>query len=385
MIIRWSRVILEGTIMKRAIVYVTTLFILALVACSAEVGTVEVQQLVEATATLVPPTNTPNPPTATPVTPTLNPLSDVLTQQALTAQATTPSPTDSSESPHIETDSIDFEGRLRKHIVFLPNNYTGTTNFPLVIYLHSYGWTARRGMNYTSLNQVADTYDFIVVYPSASTNWNSGIGESPVWRTPDVNDVGYINALIDTLSNNYSIDLERIYATGYSNGGFMAFKLACQLSHRIAAIASVSGVMSTNVAANCNPLRTMPVLQIHGSDDEWVPINGTTKWQSVDQTLTYWIDFNNCVKADTAILQDTDSTDGSTVEKISYTNCTDNSNVIQYEVINGGHTWPGAGNPGYPAGRTNQDFDAGVEIWNFFKDYKLILASIESNENDGSP
>ena len=142
--------------MKRAIVFVTTSFILALVACSAEEGTVGMQQLVEATATLVPPTSTPIPPTDTPIPPTLITPSDVLTQHAPTAQITTPSPTDSSEPSHIDTDSIDFEGRQRKYMVFLPKNYTGTANFPLVIYLHAYGWNARRGMYYTSMNQVAD-------------------------------------------------------------------------------------------------------------------------------------------------------------------------------------------------------------------------------------
>ncbi len=177
--------------------------------------------------------------------------------------------------------------------------------------------------------------------------------------------------MIDTLSNHYNIDLERIYACGYSNGGFMSYKLACQLSHRIAAIASVGGVISSNTAANCNPLRAMPVLHIHGTKDPWIPINGTTGCNSVDQTLNYWTDFNNCTESDTIILQDLDQTDGCTTEKISYTNCRYNSNVIYYKVINGGHTWPGADPPGYPAGNTNQDFNASVEIWNFFKDHQL--------------
>ena len=272
----------------------------------------------------------------------------------------------------IQTDSFEFEGRLRNYMVYLPNNYTGSTNFPLVIYLHCYGWTAQQGMNYTMLNQVADASDFIVVYPSAIPNWNSGIGDNPSWPTPNVDDVGFINALIDTMSNNYSIDLERVYACGYSNGGVMSYKLACQLSHRIAAIASVGGVISTSTAESCNPVRTVPILQIHGTSDPWVPINGSTGWYSVDQTLSYWTSFNDCVQVDTTILPDLDPTDGCTVEKVSYTNCSDNSNVVYYKVNNGGHTWPGAGPAGYPAGNTNQDINAGVEIWNFFKNHKLV-------------
>ncbi len=272
----------------------------------------------------------------------------------------------------IQTGSFDFEGHHRNYMVYLPNNYTDTISFPLVIYLHAYGWTAQQEMNYTLLHQVADTSDFLVVYPNAIPNWNSGIGDNPSWPTPNVDDVGFINALIDTLSNNYSIDLERIYACGYSNGGFMAYKLACQLGDRIAAIASVGGVMSTGTAANCKPQRTMPVLDIHGTADYWVPINGTTGWHSVDETLSYWTNFNNCFMANTTVLPDLNPADSCTVEKISYTNCQNNSKVIYYKVIRGGHTWPGAGSPGFShEGNANDDFNANVEIWNFFKNYKL--------------
>ncbi len=103
----------------------------------------------------------------------------------------------------IQTGSISFDGRLRNYMVYLPNNYTGSINFPLVIYLHSYGSTAQWGMNYTQLNQVADASDFIVVYPSGIPNWNSVIGDNSGTQTPNVGDVGFINALIDAMSNNH--------------------------------------------------------------------------------------------------------------------------------------------------------------------------------------
>lgn len=275
----------------------------------------------------------------------------------------------------IETGSFDFEGHHRNYMVYLPNNYPGTINFPLVIYLHSYGWTAQQGMNYTLLHQVADTSGFIVVYPSAINNWNSGIGEGAGWQTPDVDDVGFINALIDTLSNHYSINLERIYACGFSNGGFMSYKLACQLSHRIAAIASVGGVISSGTADNCNPQHTMPVLQIHGTADGIVSLlYGTTDWYSVDQTLSYWTYVNGCVQVNTVLLPDLDPTDGCTVKKITYSNCSDESNVIFYKVINGGHSWPGAAADYSWAGNKTNDINAGVEILNFFNNYELVTS-----------
>ena len=183
--------------------------------------------------------------------------------------------------------SLDFDGIKRDYIIFLPKNYTGDSQFPLVIYLHSYGWTAEMGMNYTKLNEVANACDFMVAYPSGDNQWNSGVADNSSYPTSDSDDVGFINALIDTLTNDYSIDPSRIYATGYSNGGFMAYKLACQLSNRIAAIAPVGGVLSRTTATNCNPLRTIPVLHIHGTEDGWIPIEGlrSKNWLSVDETL----------------------------------------------------------------------------------------------------
>ena len=266
----------------------------------------------------------------------------------------------------------DTEGLKRNFTVFLPNNYSDTTDFPLVIYLHGYGWTVEQDMNYTRLYEVTDTTGFIIVYPSGNPYWNSGISDNPDFPVPDVDDVGFINALIDTLSEQYSIDPERVYACGISNGGFMSYKLACQLSNRIAAIASVGGVMSNSLMENCNPTRKIPILEIHGTDDWWVPVNGTDYWHSVDETLRYWTNHDKCTQIDTTALADISYNDSCTVEKIVYTNSSNNCEVIYYKVIHGGHTWPGAGKPGYShEGNANNDFNANVEILNFFKRYRL--------------
>lgn len=122
----------------------------------------------------------------------------------------------------------------------------------------------------------------------------------------------------------------------------MSYKLACQLSHRIAAIASVGGIMSTGTIEECNSQYVMPILQIHGTMDGTVPLDGTTGWFSVEETLNYWSDLNDCVQVDTVQLPDIDPTDGCTVAKISYTNCTSESKIVFFKVFHGGHSWPGA-------------------------------------------
>lgn len=269
----------------------------------------------------------------------------------------------------VENGNLEFEGEERNYMVVVPKDYVDDEEFPLIIYLHSYGWTAQKGMDYTLIHQAADTFGFLVAFPSASYNWNSGIGERGGWPTSNVDDVEFINTLIDTLSDSYNIDLERIFAAGYSNGGFMAYRLACQLSERIAAIASVGGLLSEETLAECNPSRPVPILHIHGTNDTWVPMEGGAGWQSVEQTLGYWIEFNRCENSSSINLEDLDPSDDCTVELISYSGCADDGEVVYYKIIEGGHTWPGAGSTGYPAGNTNQDINASLEILNFFMDH----------------
>jgi polyhydroxybutyrate depolymerase len=284
----------------------------------------------------------------------------------------TTDPDQDSTSDQIIKGNFDYEGVTRYYMVFFPKNFSGKTNFPLVINLHAYSFNAQMEMEYTQMNQVADTAGFIIVYPNGKNNWNSGVGDNPNYPTPNYDDVGFINALIDTLSKHYpKIDPDRIYACGFSNGGFMAYKLACQLSNRIAAVASVAGVIASNTASSCNSQHSMPVLFIHGTADNTVPLNGATGWYSVEQTLNFWNDINNCGQASRVLLPDLFPGDECTVEKTTYSDSSDECKVIFYKVINGGHSWPGAIENYSWSGRKNMDINASVEIWNFFKNYML--------------
>ncbi len=276
---------------------------------------------------------------------------------------------DDSTSDQIVTGNFDFDGQTRYYTVFLPENYSGKTSLPLVINLHAYSFTQSRQMEYTRMNLVADTSGFMVVYPGGSNNWNSGISDHPGYPTPDIDDVGFISALIDTLSNKYSnLDPDRVYACGFSNGGIMSQKLACQLSNRIAAIASVAGGMTSSTVNDCVSTRAIPVLLILGTAD------GTANedyFYTIDQILDHWKNINNCVDESSVQLPDTVPGDGCTVEKISYFNSSDEVRVLFYKVINGGHSWPGAIESEAWSGNTNMDINANVEIWNFFKNYTL--------------
>jgi polyhydroxybutyrate depolymerase len=279
----------------------------------------------------------------------------------------------------VQTGGFEFEGRMRNYLVFLPQNYDGVTKMPLVLNLHGYTLYAQQQLDYSQMNLVADTAGFVVVYPNSvtpETTWNSGIYDSPIApANPNINDVGFLSALIDTLAEHSAIDAKRIYCCGFSNGGFMSFKLACQLSNKIAAIASVAGVISYTTASGCN-CDSMPVLIINGTADGIVPYAGTTGWHSVEQTVNFWTTHNLCSESDTTSLPDTDALDGCTVERIRFTDLSGNHRVIFHKVMNGGHTWP-SGDKRYlflswgDIGKTNGDINASAEIWNFLRAYRL--------------
>jgi polyhydroxybutyrate depolymerase len=155
-----------------------------------------------------------------------------------------------------------------------------------------------------------------------------------------------------------------------SNGGFMSYQLACSLGNRIAAIASVTGSMTNTMFDNCNPIKSIPLLEIHGDADLVVPYTGSalTGAKPISQILSFWINQNNCpANPATTNVPDIVNTDSSTVTEYSYKPCNE-SEILHYKVSGGGHCWPGSATaPGL--GPTNMDIDASKEIWKFFSRY----------------
>lgn len=284
----------------------------------------------------------------------------------------------------MQTGSFEFEGRARKYEVYLPQNFQ--SNMPLVIALHGWSETIYWFKNYTLLHQFADTSGFIVVYPEGiNRSWNIGIISGPIRGVfPTVDDVGFISVLIDTLKVHYDIDLSRVYCTGFSTGGEMTYRLAIELGYRFAAVASVAGGLY-DPAENWHPIRPMSVLHIHGTKDQYsfyyhsdstFKNHSAEEW-SVKKTLDYWIERNQCSsKGDTIALPDLVTSDLSTVQKITFSECSDNTEVIHYKVIDGGHDWPGSAFSFGGEGNKNKDINANVEIWNFFQNYQNPLVNL---------
>lgn len=268
------------------------------------------------------------------------------------------------------SESISHDGMQREYIIYIPANYTGNTAFPLVLNFHGYGSNASQQMWYGDFRPIADTAEFLIVHPQGTlfngiTHWN--VGGWTIGSTTD--DVGFVEALLDSLSADYNIDSTRIYATGMSNGGFMSFLLASQLSERIAAVGSVAGSMTPETYNNSNPQHPTPIMQIHATTDNVVPYYGAIWTLAIEEVLQYWVEYNNCSTPPTiTALPDIDPNDGSTVEHIVYGDGDNYVNVEHYKVTGGGHTWPGSD---FGGEGTNYDMDASAEIWNFFSRYDI--------------
>ncbi|GAA4053582.1 hypothetical protein GCM10022409_45640 [Hymenobacter glaciei] len=234
--------------------------------------------------------------------------------------------------------SFPYDGTTRSYLVHLPSGYTAARAYPLVLNFHGLTSTGAQQQYSSGMDAVSDANGFIVVYPNGLNNsWNAGINNA------NVDDIGFVNRLLDVLAGQYSVDAQRVYATGFSMGGYFSYRLACQLSNRIAAVAPVSGLQ----LGSCAPVRSVPVLHIHGTSDPIV------SYSQVAGSLNYWRNRNGC----TAAAQTTSLPNG--VDLTVYGGCTQGAEVRHYRINGGGHSWP----------RTS--LNGSQVIWTFFNRFTL--------------
>ena len=276
--------------------------------------------------------------------------------------------------------SFSFGGQTRQYKRYVPLSYDNTKPTPLVIALHGMGDNMNNFVN-IGLQYIADTATFIVVTPQAlvdqlvqASAWNSGASAFGIQLSANVDDVGFLNALIDSVDAHYNIDKRRIYACGFSMGGFMSHRLACELNHRIAAIASVAGTIGTSLT--CSPGRAVPVCHFHGTADGTVAYTGNSFGTDAEATVQWWATNNNCSASPTVTpLPDTNPNDGYTIEHQEWTACDVSTGVEFFKVTGADHTWLGPSNDIYYT----------QEIWRFFSKHLLpqSLVSVEAPSVSG--
>jgi polyhydroxybutyrate depolymerase len=264
--------------------------------------------------------------------------------------------------------SITHDGLDREFILYVPRRYEEGHAVPLLINLHGYTSNAEEQMWYGDFRCIADDENFLIVHPEGTvydgkTHWNTG-GWTP---NSTVDDLCFIDALIEYLKQQYKIDPKRIYAAGMSNGGEMSYHLACQLSDKIAAIASVAGSMTPETFGGCAPTHPMPVMHLHGTKDSVVPYEGDKTATPIMKVLEYWANHNQCaIQPVITQIANSNNIDGSTVEHFIWKGPV--ASVEHFKIIGADHTWPGTS---IDLGGTNQDIDASKEIWKFLKQYDL--------------
>ena len=263
------------------------------------------------------------------------------------------------------TKSFSYGGVNRQYLLYVPASYQITDTVPFVVALHGLGdnMNSFKNINFKS---IADTAKFIFAIPQAlvdnlftgATAWNSGAGAFGISLNASVDDVGFLNALMDTVSAKYNIDQSRIFATGFSMGGFMSNRLACELNNRVAAIASVSGTIGGTL--NCQPGRAIPVAHFHGTADSTIAYSGGTFGNDPEELVKYWVNNNGCDT--TAIIDSIPNTknDGRTVVHYKYPNGRYNTEVEFFKVVGGTHQWLTSAN----------DITYSVEIWRFFSRFR---------------
>lgn len=254
---------------------------------------------------------------------------------------------------------IVHDGLNREYMLYVPTSYNAATPTPVMMNFHGFGGSASEYMNDADMRSLADSEIFILVYPQGScmegfSHWNPSLPSAD--NKSNVDDFGFIEAMINEISSEFNIDTKRIYACGYSNGGMFAYGLANFKSDLFAAVASVSGTMLDFNSPTSHP---MPVIHLHGTSDGVIPYNGNNDYNSAQSILDYWIDFNNTITNPTV---NSESDGGMTIEHYIYDQGDSSVSVEHYKFIGGDHVWF---NVSFQGQNTDQ------LIWNFVSRYDI--------------
>ena len=274
-------------------------------------------------------------------------------------------------TPGERTRTVKVGDGERSYILYVPSSYDGSQPVPLVIDLHGGGGNASTQMRTSQFSALSEEKGFIVAYPSGTgrfdnklLTWNGGACCGYAVEN-QVDDVGFIRALITELELQYKIDPRRVYATGLSNGGIMSFRLACDASEIFAAVAPVAGTLNY---PRCNPSEPVSIIEFHGTDDGHIGYNGgagpdslvDVPFKSVKESIDFWLNVDQC--------DPTPQTETfSDIQHDTYSNCADGIAVELYTIIGGKHAWPGTDGPGWAGGdQPTQTISATDLIWEFF-------------------
>jgi len=261
--------------------------------------------------------------------------------------------------------TFSFDGQTRKYYKYVPNIYDSQKPIPVVFCLHGLGDNIDNFRN-IAMHLLGEVDTFITIYPEALSSpygnaWNAGINFMGSIINENINDVDFLMAITDSLQTIYNIDTERIYFCGLSLGGFMAQRMACEKSDKIAAVASVAGTIGNSL--NCTPSRPIPICHFHGTNDQTVYYTNNLFGLDAEELVSFWVNNNHC---DTNYIFKTYPdvvNDGILVESYYFNSPNNLSDVMFYKAIGADHIWL------YPP---VNDISYTIEIWNFLKKISSI-------------
>lgn len=262
--------------------------------------------------------------------------------------------------------TLTVAGLERSYVLHIPPTYDPSRPAPLVLAFHGITLDAYEMIRISGLNAQSDAAGFIVAYPNAygeQKSWNGGhcCGEA---ARDNTDDVGFVRALIEELDTYLNLDRGRIYATGFSNGANLTYRLGCEMADQLAAIAPVSATQAREDMEACRPSRPLPVLHFHGTDDEPNPYNGGVtpggaQFISVSDQIAFWVSANGCPAAPQR------SESGSVIHDV-YAHCRGGAAVELYTVTGGKHAWPGGEAVSLRMGQPTMEISATSLMWEFF-------------------
>ncbi|TFH36652.1 MAG: hypothetical protein E4G99_04445 [Anaerolineales bacterium] len=288
----------------------------------------------------------------------------------------------SSQAPQAGTSvyRIESDGRQRCYILVLPPDFDPQRPIPLILSLHGFSSNPHGQRSFSRWDLVAAQAYAAVVYPQGTgfpQRWNA----DPEYTLEGADDVKFIRELIKHLADQLPVDRTRLFVTGFSNGGAMTLRLACERNLQIAAIGTVAAPVSPTLAA-CELDRPVPLIAFHGTLDPVVPYTGRSAGEpgqspsiaqermpnhalsAPNQWVHQWAIKNGCVSEATPLAAHGE------VTGVVYHDCLEAASVLFYSIQGGGHTWPGGGKIPF-VGKTTEDIRASESMWAFFQQHPL--------------
>jgi polyhydroxybutyrate depolymerase len=282
--------------------------------------------------------------------------------------------------PGDHTRTLTVSNLYRSYLVHVPPQYDHDVPTPVVLIYHGGGGNANSMVRFSGLNAKSDKAGFIAIYPNGTGRFSriltfNGGNCCGYAMNNDVDDVEFTRQLLDNLAQVANVDPKRVFATGMSNGAILTYRLASELSERIAAIAPVAGPMGTET---CSPKRPVPVIHFHGSADQHAPFAGGkgvgvsgTDFFSVEHSIQAWIKANGCQQEPVVEKLPDKVGDGTTTTRKTYGSGKNGSEVVLVVIEGGGHTWPGQPARLRSLGKSTKNISANDMMWKFFQKHPM--------------